>query len=446
MRLGSALTFSAICVLLVCSLQVTRAEELVKNEEGKVVHVYKTKRSSPSDPFPNDEYEYPTLYEEADDMLDSALIMYPIASLRKLARGNPEVFSGDDAALVLKEPIAVREFDGIIERNLETLKQNMTVEELKVMDDALDAIVERQDMAGAKHRCIMRQVGDDNSNEELVYAIFVDSALKRVVVSFRGSTTPKDFIQDAKIWIEDIDNPLAGVSKSQPKKLGLHVGFKDYLFDEEESTNGDSQPRLKYDVIVDEVVEVMKGNPGFKLYVTGHSLGAALSSLFAFLASVRDDIPAPVTCVSIASPFVGDKRFRKAFELAESMGKIRYLRVANRKDIVTIVPFLSLRLRLYKHVGVELKLDTKGSSLIYPKLPTVKYLVNAWKRTWRNSLLSNLSLGYLTNHGCSEYNKRLDVKKDYLDSIFLNDLYADKKMIGSLMKNNLLTKQVKDEL
>mmetsp|Transcript_13340 Transcript_13340/g.20317 ORF Transcript_13340/g.20317 Transcript_13340/m.20317 type:complete len:134 (+) Transcript_13340:155-556(+) len=106
------------------------------------------------------------------------------------------------------------------------------------------------------------------------------------------------------------------------------VSTLDYLFYESTSTaEGEAVP-IKYEVIVDQVVEVLKSNPGFKLYVTGHSLGV-LSSLFAFMASSRDDIPKPVTCVSVASPYVGDKRYRTAFRLSERRGNLRHLRLAN---------------------------------------------------------------------------------------------------------------------
>jgi len=146
-------------------------------------------------------------------------------------------------------------------------------------------------------------------------------------VSFCGSTTNRDFIQDAQLWIQSVDNPFKEF-QNQPKKLGIHNGFHDYLFYESTSTaEGEAVP-IKYEVIVDQVVEVLKSNPGFKLYVTGHSLGV-LSSLFAFMASSRDDIPKPVTCVSVASPYVGDKRYRTAFRLSERRGNLRHLRLAN---------------------------------------------------------------------------------------------------------------------
>jgi hypothetical protein len=98
--------------------------------------------------------------------------------------------------------------------------------------------------------------------------------------------------------------------------------------------------------------------------LTGHSLGAALSTLTAIdivtnginVRSPSNDT-VPVTAVVFGSPRVGDDQFRKAFESATSGGGVRLLRVRNAPDLVpTILPSA-----FYKDVGVELLLDTRKS-------------------------------------------------------------------------------------
>lgn len=390
-------------------------------------------------PFANDGYEWPTVYEEADDMLDASLLMYPMAELRKMARHTPEKFS--DPAAILKEPSTATEIEAILSQNMGVLKASFGEESSDIIDDALDAIIERQRSARkTAHRAptaILAEFNDDNSHAELVYAIGVDNAMKRVTLSFRGSVTKTDFLTDAQIWMEDVPNPMAELDKKQPKKIGIHNGFRDYLFYETttgETRQDSNEVKTKYEIILDQVVRLLNKHPGYKLYVTGHSLGAALSSLFAFMAaSTREDIPKPVTCVSIASPYVGDGRWRKAFQFAEMQGKIRYLRVANSKDVVTLMPFLSLRLRLYKHVGVSLKLYQNKHVLSYPKVGML-FALNKLRRVWTNSLFANPSLIYLKNHGCKEYNARLDQAMAHLDSIYLNDIYADTSTTGNLLR------------
>jgi hypothetical protein len=61
--------------------------------------------------------------------------------------------------------------------------------------------------------------------------------------------------------------------------------------------------------------------------VTGHSLGAALSSLVAFYLACEDDIPKPVTCLNFASPRIGDSGFRDAVRSLEQRKALRMLRV-----------------------------------------------------------------------------------------------------------------------
>ena len=45
------------------------------------------------------------------------------------------------------------------------------------------------------------------------------------------------------------------------------------------------------------------------VYVTGHSLGAALATLAGFYLSCDPEIPKPVSSISFASPRVGDASF-----------------------------------------------------------------------------------------------------------------------------------------
>ena len=113
--------------------------------------------------------------------------------------------------------------------------------------------------------------------------------------------------------------------------------------------------------------------------------------------------------------------------------------MSNRKDIVAIMPFRSLFGVAYKHVGVELKLRLDTHVISYPNQGN-----SAWRK-WRNSLFNNLSFDYLTNHGCSEYGRRLDLYKEKLDSMYLNDIYADEKIVGNLKKTKSQI-DIKDEL
>jgi hypothetical protein len=56
-------------------------------------------------------------------------------------------------------------------------------------------------------------------------------------------------------------------------------------------------------------------------------------------------------------------------------------------------------------------------------------LDGAWTRygkTWTNSIISNINLGY--DHG--DYISRIEVAKDYLEETSLNELYMNENKLG----------------
>eukprot|EP00986_Skeletonema_menzelii_P015348 scaffold11569_cov157-Skeletonema_menzelii.AAC.1 len=106
------------------------------------------------------------------------------------------------------------------------------------------------------------------------------------------------------------------------------------------------------------------------------------------------------------------------------MGLIRYLRVTNDKDFVpTIPPFsLGLRRRLMKHVGINLRLDDGSHSLSHPN-------TNGFGNALRNSVLKPV-WNVLFYHSLETHENRMDEQKEKLQSMYLNDLYADESLFG----------------
>jgi hypothetical protein len=73
----------------------------------------------------------------------------------------------------------------------------------------------------------------------------------------------------------------------------------------------------KFDEIMNIVLPLIEKYNNFRLYVTGHSLGGALATIFAFkVAASNFAVEKPITCVSVASPKVGGNCFRKAFQVS----------------------------------------------------------------------------------------------------------------------------------
>lgn len=69
--------------------------------------------------------------------------------------------------------------------------------------------------------------------------------------------------------------------------------------------------------ILAQVGSLCEDYPGYCVYVSGHSLGMALATLFAAEAAACSDprVPKPVSVIGIASPKVGNRAFLQVFQV-----------------------------------------------------------------------------------------------------------------------------------
>eukprot|EP00540_Astrosyne_radiata_P003811 CAMPEP_0116844270 /NCGR_PEP_ID=MMETSP0418-20121206/12570_1 /TAXON_ID=1158023 /ORGANISM="Astrosyne radiata, Strain 13vi08-1A" /LENGTH=479 /DNA_ID=CAMNT_0004475155 /DNA_START=1 /DNA_END=1440 /DNA_ORIENTATION=+ len=472
-------------------------------------------------------------------MLDLSLLMYPIADLRHYARNEPETFRDPNG--LLEDPIVAGDFVEFLSENAQTITDIIGKRKSTILNQVLETTVSRRNTTAKQQKrrhptAFLERFSDGNSNTQLVYAIAIDRARKRVIVCFRGTVSTEDKLRDIQFRMERIPNPLKdmegqpetlrihkgfydylfypttsgetredGTPKSkyerildqtlvflkqnpdyklfvtghslgaalgslfsflaaadertpkpvtcisiaspfvggrhfrrahhclkripnplkdmegQPETLRIHKGFYDYLFYPTTSgeTREDGTPKSKYERILDQTLVFLKQNPDYKLFVTGHSLGAALGSLFSFLAAADERTPKPVTCISIASPFVGGRHFRRAHHLLERTKKLQYVRVQNSRDIVPLVPPVAWNFGLYKHVGLEIKL-----------FPDARYEMvytqgNHTKRIWGNSLFNNLSLNPIKKHSPLVYDDRLEAVRNDLERLYLHDIFEE---------------------
>lgn len=168
---------------------------------------------------------------------------------------------------------------------------------------------------------------------------FIASNAQFAIVAFRGSEGWKlnegfDPRQTVADWITDFDILLSDWGRGGK----VHRGFRTAL----EEVWADIFPYMKN--LEDQ---------GCKIWVTGHSLGAALATLAA------DRFQNVQGLYTFGSPRVGDRRFQEKFQM-------RAYRVVNGDDIVSRVPPAGI----YRHVG-ELKfIDRKGR--IHGRLTTIE--------------------------------------------------------------------------
>lgn len=156
---------------------------------------------------------------------------------------------------------------------------------------------------------------------------FAAATADYIVVSFRGTKEPRDFLTDLMIR----KKPFLGNGKSESGFGEVHRGFN-MAFE---------SVRDQLKATLDAFEAEQSGRP---IFVTGHSLGAALAQLAAlYLASVGKDVASVYT---YGSPRVGNKDFQRGYE---SLLKDRTFLHINNSDIVTTIP---LKLLGFRHVAL----------------------------------------------------------------------------------------------
>lgn len=209
---------------------------------------------------------------------------------------------------------------------------------------------------------------------ECVYFILCSKYSKRVTVVFRGTVTLKDWLQNVRNQRRKRPNPI---EEDYPGKL-------DYI----ESLNGHSEylltrrrdnGRNKYDEIADKVYEYGKEmGEDFQICVTGHSMGGALSTLFAFHATTdaRFKNQDAIRLYTFNSCFPGRVSFAKAFQHQEKTGKIMHMRFASKGDSI---PYLKCLNDAYDfaHTGVYVQVDD-------PLVCKYTHDLSLWESFWVN--------------------------------------------------------------
>ncbi|KAI9294281.1 alpha/beta-hydrolase [Neoconidiobolus thromboides FSU 785] len=154
---------------------------------------------------------------------------------------------------------------------------------------------------------------NDKTTESKAY-LAVDKNKEVVVLSFRGSSTLRNFIQDAKVFKDSI--------ALNNKEYKVHRGFKQCT---------DSLLPL----YIDRLKESLNKHKHYKLVVVGHSLGGAISVLSALMLRQRLGLKDErLEVFTYGQPRIGDEEFAHYL----NQQTFTLTRAVNSDDIVPHLP------------------------------------------------------------------------------------------------------------
>jgi hypothetical protein len=221
--------------------------------------------------------------------------------------------------------------------------KNLDITKIKLNESRTDLLVKALDkspnaeLAGFYETSAGAQVGITLSHSE-----------KRISVIFRGSNQAVDWLHDFMICKKDLDDG---------KKV--HLGFWKTLMKEN-----------LYEKLKKELKENIEEHTDYGVYISGHSLGGGLATLFGYLFGLENE--KKLTIISFASPRVGNQEWSNKFN---TMNNIRHYRVVNEKDVVTAMPYVG-----FYHCGNEIKINARNDLgfVTYPIFLDVSHIFSTY--------------------------------------------------------------------
>lgn len=148
----------------------------------------------------------------------------------------------------------------------------------------------------------------------------------RICIAFRGTESIKDDMYDLNITKRRISI----------NNIRVHGGFYNQLIGSE-----------IYDDFRSKVLSLISEHPTYEIFITGHSLGGALATLFGYILS--DIIKSNINVISFASPKIGNKQWKLAFN---NKINLKHTRIVISSDLIPCFPLIN-----YYHCGNLVKLN-----------------------------------------------------------------------------------------
>ena len=245
------------------------------------------------------------------------------------------------------------------DQNITDFLNNNRIDDLTISD------IHKQIITNFKENSPLGEVIEfiNDKDSDLQCIITKSDTNKRISVIFRGSESLKDWSYD-----------LSFFKKLLKDNIYVHGGFYKHL------THNDNHIK-----ITNIIKKCLIDNKDYEIYISGHSLGGALSTLYGYL--LGHEIDNKVNIISFASPRVGDYNWRTSFDNKEN---IEHYRISNKRDTVVAIPIIN-----YYHVGTSIILEDKKFS---------KYEDYSYNALWDYSLIKCFNV---FEHSCKLYYTRL---------------------------------------
>jgi len=181
-----------------------------------------------------------------------------------------------------------------------------------------------------------------NEINEIRYVVLTDNANKTHFVAVRGTCNSHNAMQDIDFF------------KDKSKRLGIkiHSGF-----------------HTTSEGIADDLLTRL--DKGYKVYVTGHSLGGASALVVSwYLDHANFDV---AECITFGQPKVTDSH-----GIRKMRDKIKLTRVVNETDVVPLVPPTGTHRDRYAHSGRLVKLLDNGKFCNLGEPDSLNFGVNSF--------------------------------------------------------------------
>ena len=185
--------------------------------------------------------------------------------------------------------------------------------------------------------------GNEKKAEFLDYGVimsggqaYVVTEMDKIIVAFRDTGSDKrwermlNMLTDARATLKK----LSFLDDPKLSQISAHEGFVS-----------------EYMLFREKVIEYVSKHPDKEIYVVGHSLGGALTTLASF--DIASTLDREVNAITFGAPRVGMEEFRNAFDSLP----IKMYRFVVANDPIPRVPGMLIP---YEHVGELIQIDQSG--------------------------------------------------------------------------------------